>query len=528
MTGPPDAATLLDLTRETVAVTDGEGVFSYLNAAAGNLLGFDRDDLVGQNVFELVHPDDEPRFRTVFADVVDGGVSPREPSELRYGTAHGDWLWVQVDLYPPEETGIDGYVLSLRDVTEEVESIRRLETIVSKSPDVLWMFDADWSELLFVNGSIADVFGLTAGELRVHPRRFLEVVYPGDRPFVERAMARLSAGETVRIDYRVVPSEGEIKWLRVPGEPVYADDGDEIVAVVGFARDVTDEYRRNRQLTVMDNLLRHTVRNDMNVVMGTAARIADRTTGRPAADAETIRGVAEELLETAEKQRDVIDLLGRGGSPGPTAVEPIVRDAVDAVRAEEPTGELSVSCPADPVVLAIDDLEYAVVELVENAVDHAESTPVVHVEVDVSDDTVEIAVRDNCPPIPAEQRRVITDEWEMDHLRHTVGMGLWLVYWVADRSGGELAFDRHPDGNVVSLSLPRASATALDDAPVADDVGRDGITAGSGTPRTSGNVTDGGNVADGGDVVDDRETAADGSGPGSGRERDSGGGVAPE
>ncbi|WP_281196037.1 PAS domain S-box protein [Halorubrum sp. F4] len=465
MTGPPDAATLLDLTREKVVVIDEGGVFRYLNAAAGDLLGFETDELVGRDAFDLVHPDDESRVRTVFADVVAGGTPPREPFEYRYGTACGDWLWLQSELYLPEQTGVDGYVLSSRDVTEEVESIRRLETIVSKSPDVLWMFDADWSELLFVNEAVEDVFGLTPAELRKRPQRFLDVVHPDDRSAVQRAMARLSRGETTHIDYRIEPGDGVLKWLRVPGEPVY--DGDEVVAVSGFARDVTDEYRRNRQLTVMDNLLRHTIRNDMNVVMGCAERIADRTAGGSAADAGTIRRVAEDLLETAEKQRDVIDLLGRGGSPRPTAVEPIVRDAVDAARTAEPSGEFTVSCSADAAVLAIDELDHAVGELVENAVEHADSTPVVHVEASLADETVRIAVRDNCPPIPVEQRRVISDVWEMDHLRHTVGMGLWQVYWIADRSGGELGFDTHPNGNVVSLSLPRASAAALDDATTA-------------------------------------------------------------
>lgn len=491
MTGAPNATTLLDLTNETVVVVDDDGVFRYLNAAVEDLLGAEPRDLVGRDAFAPVHPEDDSRVRALFDRAVADGSVPAGPFEYRYRTVDGDWIWVQSELFPPDETGVEGYVLRSRDVTEDVESVRRLETIVSTSPDVLWMFDADWSRLLFVNEAVEDVFGITPDVLREHPRRFLDVVHSEDRPAVERAMARLSAGETTRLDYRIRSPDGNRKWLRVPGEPIYDDEGEAIVAVAGFARDVTDEYRRNRQLTVMDNLLRHTIRNDMNVVMGCAERIADRTAGGSAADAGTIRRVAEDLLETAEKQRDVIDLLGRGGSTRPTAVEPIVRDAVDAARTAEPSGEFTVSCPADPVVLAIDELDHAVGELVENAVEHADSTPVVHAEVNPAGETVEIAVRDNCPPIPIEQRRVITDTWEMDHLRHTVGMGLWQAYWIADRSGGELGFDTHSNGNVVSLSLPRASATARDDATTTS-------------------------------------AAAGGSGSPSGRERDPGDGIAPE
>ncbi|WP_066412472.1 PAS domain-containing sensor histidine kinase [Halorubrum aethiopicum] len=461
MTDSPEPETLLDLAGETVVVLDEEGAFRYLNATVTDVLGFEPADLVGESVLEFVHPDDERRVERLFATAVDG-VPPEETFEYRYRTADGEWVWLQSDLYPPAETGVDGYVMSSRNVTGEVESIRRLETIVSTSPDVLWMFDADWSELLFANDSLGTVFGMTSADLRADPSRFLDVVHPDDRRAVERAMARLSAGEPVRIDYRIEPSTGEAKWVRVPAEPVYEDGGEGIVAISGFARDVTAEYRRNRQLTVMDNLLRHTIRNDMNVVMGTAERIADRTTDGLETHAETIRRVAAELLDTAEKQRDVIDLLGESGAPRPLPVEPLVSEAVERVRTRDPRAEFDVSCVTEATAVAVPELRYAIDELVENAVEHAESAPVVRIGVGREDERVAIAVRDNCPPIPTEQRRAVTDEWEMDRLRHTVGMGLWLVYWIAERSGGSLAFDTHPNGNVVTLCLPGARETACE------------------------------------------------------------------
>ena len=68
-----------------------------------------------------------------------------------------------------------------------------------------------------------------------------------------------------------------------------------------------------------------------------------------------------------------------------------------------------------------------------------------------------------CPPIPVEERYVISDRWEMDDLRHTGGMGLWLVYWVANRSGGDLTFDTHADGNVVTVTVPNAKCDAIDE-----------------------------------------------------------------
>jgi len=314
------------------------------------------------------------------------------------------------------------------------------------------------------------VFGVTKAELERRPTGFIEAIHPDDRPYVERAMQRLSAGESTHIDYRVGTAEGQTRWVRVPGEPVI-EDGD-VVAVAGFARDVTDEYRRERQLTVMDNLLRHTIRNHMNIVDGTAERLIDELAGVGGSavgdsdapvdscreHAETIRRVADDLLTTAEKQRGVIRLLRQRGSPQPTDIKPLVEEAIGTATDDKTVRmELTCACSGDVQAFTHSELDYAIAELIENAIEHAESVPVVRVNVAPVENVVEISIRDNCPPIPAEERHVITDRWEMDQLNHTAGMGLWLVYWIVDRSGGDLDFDTHENGNIVTVTVPSAT-----------------------------------------------------------------------
>ncbi|OYR52844.1 PAS sensor protein [Halorubrum sp. Ea1] len=580
MNAGPDPETLLNLAQDKVVVLDEDGIYRHLNAAATDVIGFDPEALVGTDAFDLVHPEDEGRLRETFAAVVAGEVDPDEPIEYRYATADGGWVWLRTRVHTPGETGVDGYVLTSRDATREVESRRRLETIASVSPDVFWMFSADWSELLFINDAVESVFHVAPDRLRRNPESFLDAVHPDDRPYVERAMERLSAGESALIDYRLGTEDGTTRWVRVPGEPVV--ESGEVVAVTGFAQDVTDEYRRERQLAVMDNLLRHTLRNDMNIVDGTAERIVDRVAaadafdpeawesegaGTPptdpeelaelgaalAEDAETVRRVASDLLTTAEKQRGVIDLLRQRGSPQSVEVAPVVEAALDMVvddcdgRGEidvsyrgptadgaagvepngferaadrdrdpdatadgDPVASLSVSYPRGVRAFTHPELDYAIAELVENAIEHAESTPRVRVDVTETTESVGISIRDNCPPIPPEERYVITDRWEMDDLRHTGGMGLWLVYWVANRSGGDLSFDTHADGNVVTLTVPSVGREAGEESLAARPPGRPETAVGR--ANAGSDVT--GHAA--GKEVDGLEDVGSGAGSGSG------------
>jgi len=490
-----------DLTRDGVVVVDAQLRYRYVNQTAANLVGFDAGALVGADALRWVHPDDEQSLRalvTELLETVDGttwtdddgddengctstGAAGGVAVEFRHRTAADEWRRLRGELYPTAGEPVDGVLARVRPA-ESVASTHPLETLADCSTDVSWIAAPDWSRLQYVDGPVESMLGVDPAAIRRRPRRLIELVHPDDRPQIDRAMTQLSDGESTQVDYRIERPDDEVRWLRVPAEPVL--ERGQVVAIAGVLRDVTDEYRRNRQLAVMDHLLRHSIRNEMNVVLGTASRIAERASTTLAADVssaihtdvETIRRAATGLLTTAKKQRDVIDLLCRERAPRPVAVEPAVRRAVDAARALDTAGEISSTCPPGATALALPELEDALTELVENAVRHADDRPNVHVDVTVTETTVTVAVVDNCPPVPPTERHVIADRWEVDHLRHTAGMGLWLVYWVADRSGGRLSFDTHETGNVVTLSVPvahRPPATSdavesLDDSDAAD------------------------------------------------------------
>jgi PAS domain S-box-containing protein len=123
---------------------------------------------------------------------------------------------------------------------------RRLRELAEHTPDVRWIFGADWEELLFVNGRYETVYGGSVAELRTDPSSFLQTVHPEDRPAVERAMDRVTDGETVRTEYRVNPATDYGRWVEVYAEPVYEDG--EVARIVGYSRDVTDRRERERGL----------------------------------------------------------------------------------------------------------------------------------------------------------------------------------------------------------------------------------------------------------------------------------------
>lgn len=125
----------------------------------------------------------------------------------------------------------------------EIES--RLRELTEATSDLLWMFDGDWEELLYVNSAYEDIWGDTVDGLFDDPRSFLDQVHLTDRNDVEAAMVAASDGIPVDIEYRVTPAEETQRWVWVQATPI-ADDSGTVTRIAGFGRDITERKRRER------------------------------------------------------------------------------------------------------------------------------------------------------------------------------------------------------------------------------------------------------------------------------------------
>ncbi|AQL42805.1 hypothetical protein BV210_08815 [Halorientalis sp. IM1011] len=453
-----DAEALLDLAQDKIVVLDEDGVFEYANAAVDRLLGYAPAELVGTSVFEHVHPDDEAGVRECFARVVEADDDLAEQSTYRFRHADGSWVWLESRVSNARCPEIDGYVVTSRDVTERKrladrrrESERRLRQLTENTSDALWMYTSDWEELLFVNSAFEDIWGIPTDDLRADPTKFMEAVHPADRETIRRNMKRLSAGDSVELECRVNDERDFQRWVWIQATPVIVD-GD-VTRIVGFTRDITDRRRRTKQMRVLDRQLRHNLRNDMNVVIGRTE--AAREDDDVATHLDSIDRTARQVVDDAEKQRAIINVLEQGVVSEPVDLAATVRETVENVAAAYPDATVECDLPESVTVSAVPQVVWGVRELVENAVEHAtDPAPTVTVSLTVADDTAELTVTDEAPPIPEREYASLTEDYEDDALLHSSGLGLWLAYWIADLSDGRLTFETHDDGNVVTMHLP--------------------------------------------------------------------------
>jgi len=236
------------------------------------------------------------------------------------------------------------------------------------------------------------------------------------------------------------------------------------VSHVVSLRDVTSRKRYERELEMMNQrlevanrVLRHNLRNDMNVILGRAERIADEDVDDEVNEAERIIETAKELVDLSEKAQ-TISSIEDGPVAGRTRIDVSnsLRELVRDFRERHPGVLIDCEAPDDEklgLTLPKKELfDIPVRNVIENAIEHNDSeNPWVRVSAESGPEGIRVRVEDNGNEIPTMERDVFERGTEAP-VSHGSGMGLWLTYWSMRSVDGHMEFDtRISGGNVVTL-----------------------------------------------------------------------------
>jgi len=216
--------------------------------------------------------------------------------------------------------------------------------------------------------------------------------------------------------------------------------------------------RLSRRLNVLNRVLRHDIRNKVNVIHGNADLVAAGT-GETETAAETIRQQADRMFQLSEYARELQAVLDQE-EINTEVIDVGTTIAAKAMRLGRDHGYVTIH--QDVAEEAWADVspfvDSAIENLLANAVEHNDdsTSPTVWVDVAVEGDVVTVRIADDGPGIPPEEVDVLQRGRETS-LEHASGLGLWLVHWIVTESGGSVSFEeREPRGSVVELTLPRA------------------------------------------------------------------------
>jgi signal transduction histidine kinase len=247
----------------------------------------------------------------------------------------------------------------------------------------------------------------------------------------------------------IIDFEGRDLIVEATTTSTTGDHGREIGRTIVFS-DITEERRRQQRIQVLNRILRHNLRNDLNVARGYVQMLASDVDGE-GDRASIVIDELDGLLAIAEKARQIEEVV----EVEPTRSEPInlstiVEEAIDAVE-HDGASAVETSIRADiAVTVSPTVLRFVVTELVDNALRHNDD-PTVTVQWD--DREGALVVTDSGSGISDHEIEVFERGHETA-LQHGSGLGLWLVKWGVDRFGGSVRFDVDDSGSRVTFSIP--------------------------------------------------------------------------
>ncbi|SNR67245.1 PAS domain-containing protein [Halorubrum vacuolatum] len=440
-----------------IFVTDLEGHIEYANPAFEEITGYDREEVIGDDVNVLSSGGMSDAYYADLWETITAGET-FEAEIVNHRKDGSEYTAYQTIAPILDDTGeITAYVAVQMDITEQKnlrERLKRHRDIVQRLSDPIMIQDES-GRFELVNEALAEFAGLPAEELLgTDEVSFMDADSSARIARKKREVMETESpmGYSISPEFERSGKEAVFDTRRYP----FYDHGGELTGTFAICRDVTELKERARQLRVLDNILRHNLRNDLTVIRGRADQLRSETDGELAEMAETIVTYADALMTTGEKSRAITNLLSEEPESVRIDLSRTAALIADRIDASELVADVTVDTPERAIASVTVNIEKAIEELVRNAIIHNDrAVPSVTLCVTTAGDAVELRVVDDGPGLSEMDRDVLTTGQAVDSLYHGSGLGLWLVYWTVRRSDGSIAVaEADPRGTEITLRLP--------------------------------------------------------------------------
>lgn len=454
----PDLAFLLSDRGRILEVFSGD--------AGTSLLFGEPEEVIGQTIEDrLPEPTGERIRSAIDATLETGDTEAIEYKLERSSRTH----WFEARLAPVEGhiEGRDAVAMVTRDVTRRKateDRLRQRETHLKTAQAVAdlgsWVRDVPGDEIWW-SDEVYEIFGRPREAGPIDHETFMAYVHPDDREYISREWQTALEGGSYDVEHRILV-DGQTKWVRERAQVRRDEEGDPLQAI-GIVQDITDQktYERrlefqNERLDVFNRILRHDLRNKLNVVHGYAGNLERRLPEDVSVEpVDRIRAAADDLLSTSATLRDLQEAFSDRATERTLDVADVVVRVLGEYRETYPDVTFEADVRDGLTVSCRPTLRVALANLVENAVEYNDAAdPRVEVAAHATDGAVVIEVTDNGPGIPESEYEHLTEERNRTPLNHGSGIGLYAAVWTATACGGDIEFDSSESGTAITLRFP--------------------------------------------------------------------------
>jgi PAS domain S-box-containing protein len=250
---------LVEALPAAIYMTDADGRVTFFNQAAAQLCGcvpeLGQDEWCGS--WRLYSPDGTPLPHSGSSIAVvlkkNRQVSGTEVVAERPDGTRVPLIAYQIPLHD-DSGSLIGAVNMLVDISERKraelslrESEERFRQVVENIDEVFWMSDLEKNRILFISSGYEKIWDETRESLYSSPRKWIEAIHPEDRERVFRAALLKQRTGDYDEEYRIIRSDGTLRWIHDRAFPVRNADGT-VDRIAGIAEDITERKKAEEAL----------------------------------------------------------------------------------------------------------------------------------------------------------------------------------------------------------------------------------------------------------------------------------------
>ncbi|HSC39036.1 MAG TPA: PAS domain S-box protein, partial [Chitinophagaceae bacterium] len=228
-----------------IALTDTEGNINFIAPSVKNILGYEPEELIGANIFTLVHPDDVPIARQGFINRV-RNEPEKEYIVIRVSQRTGKWLWCTIHghnlLTNPY---VQSMVIYFSDDTQRKgieEALSRKEkefrNLAENAPTIITRLDRD-ARFIYYNRALARliktpskiIIGKTPGEAGLEGEALQKIMQAIGKVFTHKTT------ETLTIE---IPRRDGSKLIFLNTIAPELNEAGEVESILSISSDITE------------------------------------------------------------------------------------------------------------------------------------------------------------------------------------------------------------------------------------------------------------------------------------------------
>jgi len=463
---------LSEAAREAVFINEN-GIIREANHACLTLLGYTRQELIGQNGLDLLL---SPESRSeVLASIRSAGTGGT--SEIVLITKTGERRLVESSSEAIIYQGRPMRVVTMQDLTARRaaeaalhESDERLRSAMNAARMGSWEWlieqgQISWSPQMYA------VFGVPESSFDGSYGSYLALVHPDDRTRARQNFDACLQGATAEVafEHRVLGDDGVLRWVEHRGRAFRDSDGNAL-RLAGTSMDTTRRHELEEQLLHSQRMeatgrlaggIAHDFNNLLTVIMS-YSELGRLTLESSHPSFEALEQINVAALRAAALTRQLLIFARK------EVVEPKV---IDLNQLVESVAKLLHRVVGEDVILSIDlcagsalvmmdpvQCEQLLMNLAVNARDAMPSGGSLGIRTENQAETVRVSVRDTGLGMPkAVQMRAFEPFFTTKDPGKGTGLGLSTCLAIVRNAGGTISIESEPGhGTVFHVALPRA------------------------------------------------------------------------